>query len=264
MNEIVHAHLPGVPLVHLPTPPPQIRAITDHVYFYLDRTSPLWPEFSTPADRHALLGRLAGAPARALGRSGRSAMSDTDQPSIRSAAASGRSSGPTRAAAGRAAPRRHPPSPSRSARRRYPPARLSRRRRRRRTAGLASAARRPACRRVDLAASGREAPTAAARGDRAAARRPRSLPTKPAHARGGTAAARCSGACASRWCAPRRPADGAGRRRDRGVRDATSARPASRAEQAQTREIRRSAPPPTTSSRTSRPRTGTSGRSTAC
>ena len=47
MNEIVHAHLPGVPLVHLPTPPPQIRAITDHVYFFLDRASPLWPEFST-------------------------------------------------------------------------------------------------------------------------------------------------------------------------------------------------------------------------
>ena len=23
------------------------RALTDHVYFYLDRTSPLWPEFST-------------------------------------------------------------------------------------------------------------------------------------------------------------------------------------------------------------------------
>jgi type VI secretion system protein ImpJ len=47
MNEIVHAHLPGVPLVHLPTPPPQIRAITDHVYFYLDRKSPLWPDFSS-------------------------------------------------------------------------------------------------------------------------------------------------------------------------------------------------------------------------
>ena len=31
----------------MPTPPPQIRAISDHVYFYLDRTSPLWPEFST-------------------------------------------------------------------------------------------------------------------------------------------------------------------------------------------------------------------------
>ena len=47
MNEIVHTNLPGVPLVHLPTPPPQIRAMTDHVYFYLDKTSPLWPEFST-------------------------------------------------------------------------------------------------------------------------------------------------------------------------------------------------------------------------
>jgi type VI secretion system protein ImpJ len=46
MNEIVHAHLPGVPLVHLPTPPPHIRAITDHVYFYLDRKSSLWPDFS--------------------------------------------------------------------------------------------------------------------------------------------------------------------------------------------------------------------------
>jgi len=46
MNEIVHAHLPGVPLIHLPTPPPQIRAITDHVYFFFDRQSPLWPEFS--------------------------------------------------------------------------------------------------------------------------------------------------------------------------------------------------------------------------
>jgi type VI secretion system protein ImpJ len=49
MNEIVHANLPGVPLVHLPTPPPYIRAIADHVYFYLDRKSPLWPEFSVAA-----------------------------------------------------------------------------------------------------------------------------------------------------------------------------------------------------------------------
>lgn len=47
MSEIVHANLPGVPLLHVPTPPAQIRAITDHVYFYLDRKSPLWPEFST-------------------------------------------------------------------------------------------------------------------------------------------------------------------------------------------------------------------------
>jgi type VI secretion system protein ImpJ len=47
MNEIVHAHLPGIGLIHLPTPPPQIRAITSHVYFALDRMSPLWPEFSS-------------------------------------------------------------------------------------------------------------------------------------------------------------------------------------------------------------------------
>jgi type VI secretion system protein ImpJ len=47
MNEIVHAHLPGIALVHMPTPPAQIRSISSHVYFYLDRTSPLWPEFST-------------------------------------------------------------------------------------------------------------------------------------------------------------------------------------------------------------------------
>lgn len=47
MNEIVQAHLPGIALIHVPTPPPQIRAISTHVYFVLDRTSPLWPEFST-------------------------------------------------------------------------------------------------------------------------------------------------------------------------------------------------------------------------
>jgi len=46
MNDIVQTHLPGIELVHMPTPPPQIRTITDHVYFYLDKSSPLWPEFS--------------------------------------------------------------------------------------------------------------------------------------------------------------------------------------------------------------------------
>lgn len=46
MNDIVHANLPGVPLVHMPTPPVHIRAISDHVYFYLDKRSGLWPEFS--------------------------------------------------------------------------------------------------------------------------------------------------------------------------------------------------------------------------
>ena len=47
MRDIVLAHLPGIGLVHIPTPPSQIRAISTHVYFYLDRMSPLWPEFST-------------------------------------------------------------------------------------------------------------------------------------------------------------------------------------------------------------------------
>ncbi len=46
MDEIVHAHLPGIPLIHVPTPPAQIRAISSHVYFIFDRMSPLWPEFS--------------------------------------------------------------------------------------------------------------------------------------------------------------------------------------------------------------------------
>jgi type VI secretion system protein ImpJ len=46
MNDIVHANLPGVPLVHMPTPPMHIRAISDHVYFYLDKKTPLWPDFS--------------------------------------------------------------------------------------------------------------------------------------------------------------------------------------------------------------------------
>lgn len=46
MNEIVNAHLPGVPLVHLPNPPAALRIMSSHVYFALDRQSPLWPEFS--------------------------------------------------------------------------------------------------------------------------------------------------------------------------------------------------------------------------
>ena len=46
MNEIVQTHLPGIELVHMPTPPRQIRAVSDHVYFYLDKSSMLWPEFS--------------------------------------------------------------------------------------------------------------------------------------------------------------------------------------------------------------------------
>ncbi|MET3900983.1 type VI secretion system protein ImpJ [Devosia sp. UYZn731] len=47
MQEIVANNLPGVRLVHMPTPPRQIRTIARNVYFYLDRSSSLWPEFST-------------------------------------------------------------------------------------------------------------------------------------------------------------------------------------------------------------------------
>ena len=47
MNDIVRTNLRGIDLVHMPTPPRQIRAISDHLYFFLDRTSALWPEFST-------------------------------------------------------------------------------------------------------------------------------------------------------------------------------------------------------------------------
>jgi type VI secretion protein, VC_A0114 family len=46
MKEIVQTHLPGIAVIHMPTPPRQIRTITDHVYFQLEKNSPLWPEFS--------------------------------------------------------------------------------------------------------------------------------------------------------------------------------------------------------------------------
>ncbi|KRA53071.1 type VI secretion protein [Devosia sp. Root635] len=47
MTDIVQTHLPGIDIIHMPTPPRQIRSVTDHVYFYLDKSSSLWPEFST-------------------------------------------------------------------------------------------------------------------------------------------------------------------------------------------------------------------------
>ncbi len=49
MKDIVNTHLPGIELVNTPTPPRQIRAMMGHVYFVLDKASPLWPEFSTAA-----------------------------------------------------------------------------------------------------------------------------------------------------------------------------------------------------------------------
>jgi type VI secretion system protein ImpJ len=47
MNAIVNNNLPGLDLVHTPTPPRQIRAVTSHVYFYIDKNNPMWREFST-------------------------------------------------------------------------------------------------------------------------------------------------------------------------------------------------------------------------
>jgi type VI secretion system ImpJ/VasE family protein len=47
MNAIVDSALPGVPLRHTPTPPPQLRVLPGYVYFELDRGVPDWREFAT-------------------------------------------------------------------------------------------------------------------------------------------------------------------------------------------------------------------------
>ncbi|MBC7138436.1 MAG: type VI secretion system baseplate subunit TssK [Defluviimonas sp.] len=47
MAEIVNNNLPGIALIHTPTPPRQIRAVSRNVYFLLDKNTPLWREFST-------------------------------------------------------------------------------------------------------------------------------------------------------------------------------------------------------------------------
>ena len=50
MRQIVDSALSGVPLQHIPTPPPQIRALPGFVYFELDRSVAEWAEFaSAPA-----------------------------------------------------------------------------------------------------------------------------------------------------------------------------------------------------------------------
>lgn len=50
MRQIVESALPGVPLRHAPTPPPQLRILPGYVYFELDRGVPDWREFaSAPA-----------------------------------------------------------------------------------------------------------------------------------------------------------------------------------------------------------------------
>jgi type VI secretion system ImpJ/VasE family protein len=45
MRQIVDSALPGVPLRHTPTPPPQLRVLPGFVYFELDRGVPDWREF---------------------------------------------------------------------------------------------------------------------------------------------------------------------------------------------------------------------------
>ncbi|MFS0738574.1 type VI secretion system baseplate subunit TssK [Sphingomonas sp. 1P06PA] len=50
MRQIVESALPGVPLRHAPTPPPQLRVLPGYVYFELDRGAPDWRDFaSAPA-----------------------------------------------------------------------------------------------------------------------------------------------------------------------------------------------------------------------
>ncbi|MDE8653715.1 type VI secretion system baseplate subunit TssK [Novosphingobium album (ex Liu et al. 2023)] len=46
MTQIVDSALPGVPLRHTPTPPPQLRVLPGFVYFELDRGSPDWRDFA--------------------------------------------------------------------------------------------------------------------------------------------------------------------------------------------------------------------------
>jgi type VI secretion system protein ImpJ len=47
MRQIVDSALPGVPLRHTPTPPPQLRVLPGYVYFELDRAVPDWRDFAT-------------------------------------------------------------------------------------------------------------------------------------------------------------------------------------------------------------------------
>ena len=46
MKEIIVNNMPGIKLVHTPNPPPQIRVVANHVYFVVDKMSPLWRDFS--------------------------------------------------------------------------------------------------------------------------------------------------------------------------------------------------------------------------
>jgi type VI secretion system protein ImpJ len=47
MRAIVESALPGVPLRHAPTPPPQLRVLPGYIYFELDRGVSDWRDFAT-------------------------------------------------------------------------------------------------------------------------------------------------------------------------------------------------------------------------
>ena len=47
MRQIVDSALPGVPLRHTPTPPPQLRVLPGFVYFELDRGAADWRDFAS-------------------------------------------------------------------------------------------------------------------------------------------------------------------------------------------------------------------------
>jgi type VI secretion system protein ImpJ len=46
MRDIVDSALPGVPLRHTPTPPPQLRVLPGYIYFELDRGVKEWSDFA--------------------------------------------------------------------------------------------------------------------------------------------------------------------------------------------------------------------------
>ena len=244
-------------------------------------------------DRHAFRRRLAGAPDGALGRQGRPAMSNDDDPFGRSDRTiirpnpGGRRPPPPRGPVARRRLRRAARRRPRRRRRRSPilPPPLARRLRHARQPAYQPYAPptpppapppRPGQRRV-----GRldDAPAAAAgspycRARRAAADdagaglaayfgRSRHRRRESADARGRLAAAAARAAARLAVARRRRPADGSGRAGDPAVRDRRARRRRCRPTRSKRRNTR-SPRPPTTSCRTCRARTAGSGRNTAC
>lgn len=61
IREIIVNNMPGIPVIHTPNPPPQIRHVANHVYFSVDKNTPLWRDFSvTPAIGMQIAGAWPG------------------------------------------------------------------------------------------------------------------------------------------------------------------------------------------------------------